>query len=158
MKMSAKQADHRNFLSSLRSRLNVDDRTIANLELRMAGKSHFDASQYLPKIWPYTFSRMAVVLCGTSIFCFLLMWNFPAASWRPWGDARRIVALSQSIPLGADFRSDSIKIFGCYDLNWFHIIRIKSVIPALVFFLTINLIKSLDFNKALLIVKIWLEL
>lgn len=38
--MSAtKEQDHRNFLNSLRERLNVDEKTIANLERRMTGKS-----------------------------------------------------------------------------------------------------------------------
>ena len=39
MKMSAKEQDHRDFLNSLRERLNVDDKTIANLEKRITGKS-----------------------------------------------------------------------------------------------------------------------
>ena len=47
--MSAKQEDHRNFINSLQSRLNVAPQTIANLELRMAGKSHFDTSPLFPK-------------------------------------------------------------------------------------------------------------
>ena len=38
MKMSAKEQDHRNFLNSLRERLNVDDKTILNLEKRITGK------------------------------------------------------------------------------------------------------------------------
>ena len=38
MKMSAKEQDHRDFLNSLRERLNVDDQTIANLEKRITGK------------------------------------------------------------------------------------------------------------------------
>ena len=49
MKMSGKQKDHRDFINSLRSRLNVDDQTIANLELRMAGKCSFDASTLVSK-------------------------------------------------------------------------------------------------------------
>jgi len=53
MKMSAKQQDHQDFLNSLRSQLNVDDKTIANLELRMAGKCPFDAFYHDAKIWPY---------------------------------------------------------------------------------------------------------
>ena len=48
--MSAKEQDHNDFINSLRSRLNVKDQTIANLELRMAGKSHFDAFRYLSKL------------------------------------------------------------------------------------------------------------
>ena len=37
--MSAtKEQDHREFLNSLRSRLNVDEKTIANLERRITGK------------------------------------------------------------------------------------------------------------------------
>ena len=35
---AAKEQDHRNFLNSLRSRLNVDEKTIANLERRITGK------------------------------------------------------------------------------------------------------------------------
>jgi DNA-binding XRE family transcriptional regulator len=38
MKMSAKEQYHRDFLNSLRERLNVDDKTIANLEKRITGK------------------------------------------------------------------------------------------------------------------------
>lgn len=38
MKMSAKEQGHRDFLNSLRERLNVDDKTIANLEMRITGK------------------------------------------------------------------------------------------------------------------------
>ena len=39
MKMSAKDhQNHRDFLNSLRQRLNVDDQTIANLEKRITGK------------------------------------------------------------------------------------------------------------------------
>ena len=36
--MSAKEQDHRDFLNSLRERLNVDDKTILNLEKRITGK------------------------------------------------------------------------------------------------------------------------
>jgi hypothetical protein len=36
--MSAKEQDHRDFLNSLRERLNVDDKTLANLEKRITGK------------------------------------------------------------------------------------------------------------------------
>ena len=36
--MSAKEQNHRDFLNSLRERLNVDDQTIANLEKRITGK------------------------------------------------------------------------------------------------------------------------
>ena len=35
---AAKEQDHREFLNSLRSRLNVDEKTIANLERRITGK------------------------------------------------------------------------------------------------------------------------
>ena len=41
MKMSAKEQHHRDFLNSLRERLNVDDKTIANLEKRITGKQLF---------------------------------------------------------------------------------------------------------------------
>ena len=41
MKMSAKEQDHREFLNSLRERLNVPDETLANLEKRITGKSTF---------------------------------------------------------------------------------------------------------------------
>ena len=36
--MSAKDQGHRDFLNSLRERLNVDDKTIINLEKRITGK------------------------------------------------------------------------------------------------------------------------
>lgn len=41
--MSAKEQGHREFLNSLRERLNVDDKTIANLEMRITGKFGLDA-------------------------------------------------------------------------------------------------------------------
>ena len=36
--MSAKEQNHRDFLNSLRERLNIDDQTITNLEKRITGK------------------------------------------------------------------------------------------------------------------------
>ena len=48
---AAKEQDHRNFLNSLRSRLNVDEKTIANLERRITGK--FPAPELTQwEIWP----------------------------------------------------------------------------------------------------------
>ena len=38
--MSAKDQVHQEFLNSLKQRLNVDDKTIMNLEKRITGKSH----------------------------------------------------------------------------------------------------------------------
>ena len=48
--MSAKQQERHDFINTLRSRLNVKDQDIANLELRMAGKSYFNAFRHLQKI------------------------------------------------------------------------------------------------------------
>ena len=79
MKMSAKQDDHRNFINSLRSRLNVDDQTIANLELRMTGKSHLASSPHYAKIWPYRFLIGRVWGSWGTNFNFAEFQNLPTA-------------------------------------------------------------------------------
>lgn len=38
MQVSTKQEEHRDFLNSLRTRLNVDEQTLTNLEMRITGK------------------------------------------------------------------------------------------------------------------------
>ena len=38
MQVSTKKEEHRDFLNSLRERLNVDEKTLTNLEMRITGK------------------------------------------------------------------------------------------------------------------------
>jgi len=38
MQVSTKREEHRDILNSLRERLNVDEKTLSNLEMRITGK------------------------------------------------------------------------------------------------------------------------
>lgn len=46
MQVSTKKEDRRDFLNGLRVRLNVDEQTLSNLEMRMTGK--LASAQFLP--------------------------------------------------------------------------------------------------------------
>ena len=61
--MSAKDQYHRDFLNSLRERLNVDDKTIANLEKRITGKCP-SLSEWWPEIYPWAFRWGALRSAG----------------------------------------------------------------------------------------------
>lgn len=69
MKMSAKDQYHRDFLNSLRERLNVDDKTIANLEKRITGK-WTSLPVWWPEIYPSPFRWGALrSAAATEIAC-----------------------------------------------------------------------------------------
>ena len=104
MKMSAKQSEHRDFLNSLRSQLNVDDQTIANLELRMTGKCQIAARKNLSHIDPNrfcagTFRRPTVSdYSFRSIFPFLGVWAGPGVT-----RSAEFVSPRRSPPVETDF-------------------------------------------------------
>ena len=88
MKMSAKEQDHREFLNSLRERLNVDDKTIANLEKRITGKFYF----HLP--------APPVFLSKVGIFAFGGAWVLKTRRVAAAGFFRKLCFLGKRFPQG----------------------------------------------------------